>query len=131
MASQLASRKILIVDDNVDSVDLIADLLSMYGHVTAKAYGGAGGIETAIDFQPDVMLVDLGMPEVTGYAVVKKLRQYPQMDDVVMVAYTAWDDATTRKQTSIAGFDEHLAKPADIERLLEVISLTRPKSPVI
>jgi CheY-like chemotaxis protein len=121
MASQYPPKRILIVDDNRDAANLTAQLLGLHGHVTAAAYGGSEGIRLAIDFVPDVVLLDLGMPMVDGFAVAEALRRIPALEQSVLVAYTAWNDATTRTRASACGFDSHVVKPAKLEVKLDIV----------
>jgi CheY-like chemotaxis protein len=121
MASQFSPKRILVVDDNRDAADLTAELLELHGHITAAAYGGKEGIQAAIDFDPDVVLLDLGMAEVDGFAVASTLRQMPQFRQPVLIAYTAWNDAETRQRTQAHGFDQHIVKPAKLESILAMV----------
>jgi CheY-like chemotaxis protein len=121
MGSQFSPKRILVVDDNRDAADLTAELLELHGHITAAAYGGKEGIQAAIDFDPDMVLLDLGMPEVDGYAVARTLRHMPQFRQPVLIAYTAWNDAETRQRTKAHGFDQHMVKPANLESILAMV----------
>ncbi|MRX07152.1 response regulator [Pseudoduganella sp. FT25W] len=125
MASQYPPKRVLIVDDNRDAADLTAELLGLHGHVTATAYGGREGINRAVEFVPDVVLLDLGMPVVDGFAVAIALRQIRALDRAVLVAYTAWNDTATRNRTIASGFDSHVVKPAKLEMILDMVDRTR------
>lgn len=125
MASQYPPKRILVVDDNRDAADLTAQLLELHGHVTAAAYGGSEGIEVAIKFVPDVVLLDLGMPAVDGFAVAAAIRRIPSLEQSVLVAYTAWNDTATRNRALASGFDSHVVKPANLELILEMVDSTR------
>lgn len=122
MANQLSSLRVMVVDDNRDAADLIAEFLNMCGHETLPIYGGAEAIKAADAFQPDVMLLDLGMPEITGFDVVSTLRRAPRFRHTRMIALTAWGDAHTRERTQVIGFDHHLVKPASLDDILNVVS---------
>ena len=122
MANQLSSLRVMVVDDNRDAADLIAEFLNMCGHETLPIYGGAEAIRAADAFQPDVMLLDLGMPEITGFDVVSTLRRAPRFRHTRMIALTAWGDAHTRERTQVIGFDHHLVKPASLDDILNVVS---------
>lgn len=122
MASQFVPKRILVVDDNRDAADLTAELLGLYGHTTVVAYGGKQGIRAAIAFVPDVVLLDLGMPEVDGFAVASALRQTPTLQQPTLIAYTAWNDAQTRQRVRDAGFDQHMVKPAKFEDILIMVA---------
>lgn len=125
MASQFVPKRILVVDDNRDAADLTAELLGLHGHITVAAYGGKQGIRAAIAFVPDVVLLDLGMPEVDGFAVASALRQTPTLQQPTLIAYTAWNDAQTRQRVLDAGFDQHMVKPAKFEDVLIMVGTTQ------
>ena len=117
-----SSKRILVVDDNREAADLTAQLLSLHGHVAAVAYDGNEGIQTALDFIPDVVLLDLGMPIVDGFTVATMLRRVPALDRAVLIAYTAWHDASTRAKAMASGFDQHIVKPASMDDLLRAVT---------
>ena len=127
MASQLPSKKVLIVDDNADAANLTAELLTLHGHQTETAYDGSQALLTALRFVPDVILLDLGMPMLDGFEVATRLRQMPLTERTVLIAYTAWNDGATERKTQQYGFDEHVAKPADMDHLLLLISTAQHK----
>lgn len=122
MASQFIPKRILVVDDNRDAADLTAELLGLNGHIAVVAYGGQEGIRAAIAFAPHVVLLDLGMPEVDGFAVASALRQIPTLQQPTLIAYTAWNDPQTRQRTRDAGFDHHVVKPAKFEDMLIMVA---------
>lgn len=101
-------KRILIIDDNQDAAELTAQLLELHGYRTAVAFGGREGVKTALEFIPDVLLLDLGMPDLDGYAVARMLRAERQMHSVVVIACTAWGDVDTRAKTAASGFDHHV-----------------------
>lgn len=125
------SKRVLIVDDNADAADLIAELLRLHGHETLTAHGGREGISLAMEFKPDVMLVDLGMPDVDGFAVAVALKKQPEMKKTGLIAFTAWDDLNTRARTLATGFDGHLGKPADIHYLLQFIAQSKLRTDLV
>lgn len=124
MASQFPPRRILVIDDNRDLADLTAELLELHGYIVCVAYGGQQGIDAAIVFVPDVVLSDLGMPVVDGYAVATALRHLPPLRHSLLVAYSAWNDATTRARVIEYGFHAHLAKPAKLDDILRSVEMT-------
>lgn len=117
----LTRRRVLIVDDNVDAALTLSMCLSAYGHKTAVAYGGIQGIELALAFEPDIIFLDLGMPEMDGYQVVAELRQIPRLSRVFIAALTGWNDKKTREQVASSGFNKHLVKPAKVEVVLDLL----------
>lgn len=111
------SLRILIVDDNVDAAESLAMLQELRGHSTRIAYNGAAGLLVAGEFEPDVVLLDIGLPGMDGYEVVRRLRTMPRMAHAFVVAMTGYGSANDRRLAMEAGFDRHLVKPADLEIL--------------
>lgn len=122
MAQTFSPLRVMVVDDNRDAADLIAEFLEMCGHQALSVYGGADAIRAAGDFDPDVLLLDLGMPDVDGFDVIATLRQTPRFSHTRMIALTAWGDAQMRARTRGIGFDQHLVKPASLDDILQAIS---------
>lgn len=115
------SLKVLVVDDNADLVDMLAALISGLGHDVRKALDGRSAVSAALSYRPDVVLLDLGLPGMSGIEVARSLRQHPETVDARLVALTGWGQAGDRRETAEAGFDYHLTKPTDpdtLERLL-------------
>ena len=120
-ATQRRSLRVLVVDDNVDGADTLAALLSLLGQDVQVAHAGPAALVAAREFRPHLVLLDLGMPGMDGYQVVRALRADPNMRAMRIVAVTGWGQEQDRRRTAEAGFDEHLVKPVDpaaIERLL-------------
>lgn len=117
----LPSRRILVVDDNRDSADSLAMLLALHGHETETAHDGAAAIEGIARRRPDVVLLDIGLPSLSGYDVCRRVRQESWGDDVVIIAVTGWGQEEDRRRSEEAGFDGHLVKPVDFEQLFELI----------
>ena len=115
-----SAKKILVVDGNVDAADLTAELLRLYGHDVGVAYGGPEGLATAKASVPSVIFLDIGMPVMDGYQVATALRSDEAFHGVTIVALTAWGDATSREKSKAAGFDLHLTKPANLDKLLDI-----------
>lgn len=113
--------RVLVVDDNSDAADTLAELLDLLGHSAQVAHSGAEALEAMQDFRPQVVLLDLGMPEMNGYQVAEAIRNNRRFDQPLLAALTGWGGQQDREQTRAAGFDLHLTKPVDlgvIERLL-------------
>ncbi len=122
------SGRVLVVDDNVDSATMLARLLKMSGHDVRTAYSGPAALEAALAHPPDVVLLDIGLPGLNGYEVARRLRQYPQLEGVRLVAMTGYGDEADRQLAMEAGFDRHVVKPVDfpkVEALLKMM-LTSP-----
>ncbi|HEX7034302.1 MAG TPA: PAS domain S-box protein [Pseudomonadales bacterium] len=116
-----ASHRVLVVDDNRDSAASLATLLRLTGHATETAFDGAEAIEAAARFRPSVILLDLGLPRLSGYEVCREIRRRAWGRDIAMIAVTGWGQEQDRQRSREAGFDEHLVKPVDlaaIENLL-------------
>ena len=114
-------RKILVVDDNEDAAESLAALLAISGHDTRMAHDGAGAVQEAERFRPDVVFLDIGMPMLDGHETAKLIRQQPWGRQMVLVALTGWGQSEDRRRSKEAGFNHHLVKPADpavVEKLL-------------
>jgi len=105
--------RILVVDDNVDSVESLALLLTLAGNETQAAYDGHEAIAAAETFRPDVILLDIGLPELSGYDVARRIREQPWGQSIVLVALTGWGQEEDRRRSREAGFNHHLTKPVD------------------
>jgi signal transduction histidine kinase/ActR/RegA family two-component response regulator len=113
--------RILIVDDNRDGADSLAMLLEIMGNRVRTAYDGEQALEATEAMRPEVVLLDLGMPKLSGYDVCRRIREQPWGRDVVLIALTGWGQEADRRRTEAAGFDRHMVKPvhpADLMRLL-------------
>jgi CheY-like chemotaxis protein len=106
-------RRILVVDDNHDSADSLAALLSLGGHETHTANDGEHAISEAAKLRPDVILLDIGLPRLDGYDTCRRIREQPWGRNMVIVALTGWGEEEDRRQATQAGFDGHLVKPVD------------------
>jgi PAS domain S-box-containing protein len=114
--------KVLVVDDNVDSVDSLAMLLRMMGHEVETASDGASGLERAGAFRPDVAILDIGLPKVNGYELAKQIRQQEWSKSVVLVALTGWGQEQHRRRSEESGFNHHLTKPVEFDVLQEILA---------
>jgi adenine phosphoribosyltransferase len=119
--SQPQSRRILIVDDNVDSAESMASLQTRRGHVTRTAFNGPDAITAAAEFQPQAVLLDIGLPGMDGYQVARHLRDMPGLSGLLLIAMTGYASPEDRRAAKDAGFDEHLPKPVDLETLRELL----------
>jgi CheY-like chemotaxis protein len=121
-ASESAVRRVLVVDDNVDTAESEAELAKLWGHEVAIAQNGPAGIELASKFQPHIALIDIGLPEMNGYEVARRLRQLPDVSKTLLVAITGYGREEDQKAARDAGFDLHLTKPVDLVRLEKLIA---------
>ena len=114
--------RILVVDDNVDAGESMAALLTMQGYLTRVAHDGQQALQMAVDFQPKVIFLDIGMPGMNGYQVAQALRAVPETKTALLVALTGWGAREDRIKSQRAGFDEHLTKPADPAVVAAILS---------
>lgn len=113
--------RVLVVDDNHDAADSLGALMGMLGADVRVAYDGRAALELFDAFQPAAVFLDLGMPDIDGYEVAHQIRSRPNARDTVLIALTGWGQERDRRRSAEAGFDRHLAKPADIETLQLVL----------
>ena len=115
------SLRVLVVDDNIDLTEMLAMVIETAGHHVRKAFDGRSAVSAACAYAPDVVLLDLGLPGMSGLEVAAELRRHPQTSAARLIAVTGWGQAEDRQRTSAAGFDHHLTKPTDppsLQRLL-------------
>jgi CheY-like chemotaxis protein len=115
--------RLLIVDDNED----LANGLAMYlteksGHEVRVAHTGESGIETARDFKPDAVLLDIGLPDIDGYEVARRLRAHGDLDDVRLIGLSGFSSAADKKRAKRAGFDRYFVKPIAFDKLNDVLA---------
>jgi CheY-like chemotaxis protein len=114
-------RRVLIVDDNEDSATSMAMLLQIYGHETRVAGDGPSALAIAGEFQPNAVLLDIGLPGMDGYEVARRLRELPTMHAAVLIALTGYGGAEHRQLALDAGFNHHLVKPVDPDEVAGLI----------
>ena len=114
--------RVLVVDDNVDTVLSFSMLLEAHGHEMRTAYDGLEAVQTALEYQPDIMLLDIGLPGLNGYQVAKQIRQEPSLKHIVLVALTGYGQDSDRQTSLEAGFNHHMVKPAVLEQLLQILA---------
>jgi len=121
------SRRVLLIDDNLDAAESLAQLLALSGHDARTAGDGVGALRLAEDFRPEIVFCDLGLPGMSGYDVARHLRAMPFGRDMVLAALTGYGQPGDREKTAQAGFDAHLVKPVDpavIESFLDDYSVS-------
>jgi CheY-like chemotaxis protein len=120
-AKPLLARRVLVVDDNIDAAATLEVLLKSLGHEACAAYDGHQALRMAVEFRPDVVLLDIGMPGLDGYEVARRLRALKPAHPMRIVAITGWGQEADRSRSREAGFDVHLVKPVDPTLLTKVI----------
>ena len=123
-------RRVLVVDDIRDNADSLAMMLSGAGHDVRAAYAGREALKVAEAFHPEVVLLDLGMPELSGYELARKIRDEAWGKCSTLIAITGWGRERDRQLTREAGFDHHLIKPFDAVTLAELLERPTGSAPV-
>jgi PAS domain S-box-containing protein len=116
------ARRVLVVDDSSDAADSLAMLLELEGHEVATAYSAAAALETAERLQPDIAFIDIGLPQMDGYEVARRLRASDRCRAIRLVALTGYGQPGDRDEARRAGFDHHLVKPADLETVGAILA---------
>lgn len=111
-----------MVDDNHDAAQSLAMLLRMAGHEASAVFDGVEAVEVAASFVPDVILLDLGLPKLSGFEVARRIRNESWGKETVLVAVTGWGQDESRRQTADAGFDGHLVKPVEYSALMALLT---------
>ena len=119
------ARRILVIEDNVDAADTLRDLLEMSEHEVEVAYNGSDGLKKAREFRPEVVLCDIGLPEMDGYEVARAMRADDELRTVFLVALTGYGMPEDFARTREAGFDHHLTKPPNVKKLEELLKKWR------
>jgi CheY-like chemotaxis protein len=122
----MTRRRILVVDDNRDIVGSLAEALRLAGNDVDTALDGDAAMKAVTKFLPDIVLLDIGMPFVDGYAAARAIRRDRRGKEILLVALTGWGQAEDRRRVVEAGFDAHLVKPATVDALLEVFDSVKP-----
>jgi CheY-like chemotaxis protein len=122
-------QRVLIVDDNRDSADSLVTAFAVLGHEAVAAYGGRDGLARLAEVRPSLIVLDLSMPEMDGYALARAIRALPAYAAVPMVALSGFGSEADRVKSRESGFDRHMLKPfdlADLERMLELVANPLP-----
>jgi CheY-like chemotaxis protein len=117
----IAARRILVVDDNVDAANTLHELLDLDGFDVTTVYDGVAAVAKAETFQPEIVVMDIGMPGMDGYDAARLIRQQPGGAGMVLIAVTGWGQAADKKRAGQAGFDHHLVKPVDYDQLMQCL----------
>jgi signal transduction histidine kinase/ActR/RegA family two-component response regulator len=123
--ARFGPARVLVVDDNRDAADSLALLLRMAGHAVDVCHDGPAAVAAAAANRPQLVLLDIGLPGMDGYAVARQLRRLPELADTLLVALTGYGQAEDVRRSHEAGFDHHLVKPADPEALVGLFAALR------
>jgi PAS domain S-box-containing protein len=118
--------RVLVVDDNVDTAESLAMLVKAAGHDVRTAHDGPVGLQAALDYRPNVVLLDIGLPGLNGFEVAERIRRQPALQSVVLVAMTGYGQETDRQRSQEAGFAHHLVKPADFGKVQQILATVTP-----
>ena len=125
---RVASR-VVVIDDNVDAAATLAMLIEQLGGTVRVAHDGESGLEAVSAFQPDIVLLDIGMPRMDGYAVCRRIREQRSPRPMILIAVTGWGQTQDKRRALDAGFDAHLTKPVDPAVLERVLAGWAPSDP--
>jgi CheY-like chemotaxis protein len=114
-------RRVLVADDNVDSADMEAALLTAVGCEVRTVYDGESTLREAERFRPEVVLLDIGMPDIDGHEVCARIRSQSWGGNIVLIAVSGWGQEGDRRRSARAGFNMHLVKPVDPDALLRIV----------
>jgi CheY-like chemotaxis protein len=120
-------ERILVVDDQREIADALTRLLQTLGYEAKAVYDGPRAVDEAADFLPDLMFIDIGMPGIDGYKTVARIRGHRECAHVILIALTGWGRPEDRQRAYESGFDLHITKPMNIDKLMEVLALIDPK----
>jgi PAS domain S-box-containing protein len=128
--SKSSRLRILVIDDIADVADVMKMLLDMEGYETRVAYSGAAALQVAKEFAPDAIFCDIGLPEMDGHEIARRMRADPAIASAVLIALTGWGSEAELRKTRESGFDFHMVKPVDSEALLKLLSQIEPRQAV-
>jgi CheY-like chemotaxis protein len=128
-AGVAGALRVLIADDDRDGARVLNTLLQLEGYEVRAVHGGQEALDAARQFKPDVVLLDIGMPKITGYEAARRLRQRYGERCPVLIAVTGWKKASDKILANLAGFDHHVAKPYAPADLLRLLAKVRPAIP--
>ena len=124
-----AGRRIMVVDDNRDAADMLRMALDMLGHEVSCAYDGAAALALGAELHPDVLILDIGLPDMDGYTLASKVRALPWGRSATLIAATGWGQQRDKERATDAGFDIHMVKPIDFATLDTVLKGLRGSAP--
>ncbi|PWT84866.1 MAG: hypothetical protein C5B57_04050 [Blastocatellia bacterium] len=119
-------KRCLLVEDNMDAAQMLQIALELEGHKVSLAFDGDQALAMATTFQPDAVILDLGLPRLNGYDTARAIRQVPGLENVLIIAATGYGQQADRERSRAAGFDHHLVKPIDLNTLIATLAAGRP-----
>jgi CheY-like chemotaxis protein len=122
VAPDNGNLRVLVVDDNADAAQMLAALLEVQGHAVSVEYDARGALARARTEHPDVLLLDIGLPDMDGYELARRLRAQPENAHATLVALTGYGQNQDREEAQQAGFDHYLVKPADLNEVNDVLA---------
>ena len=114
--------RVLVVDDFPGAAEASAVVLKLLGHETEMAFTGRDALAKARTFDPDLIILDIGLPDIDGFQVARSIRELPQGQRVHIAALTGWDQPTDRKRGALVGIDSYASKPADATTLRNIVA---------
>jgi CheY-like chemotaxis protein len=117
--------RVLLIEDHDDAREMMRTALAYYGYTVFDAPDGPSGIQSATETDPDVVVIDLGLPKLDGYEVARQLRAMPERQATVLIALTGYSQPEARQRALDAGFNEHVTKPVMPDRLVQIIASIR------
>jgi two-component system, sensor histidine kinase len=121
--SAIRCRRVLVVDDFPDAADVTCTLLRLMGHEARAAYTGTGALAAAASFQPEILILDLGLPDMSGFEVASALRRSPAGQRLYIAAVSGWGQPEDRRRALAAGCDLHVVKPTDRSKLQRICDI--------
>jgi CheY-like chemotaxis protein len=118
----MARGRVLVVDDNQDAAVTLADMLGTFGYIARPVHDGPSALRVAEDFEPDIALLDIGLPVMDGYELARRFVAHPRLCHTQLVAITGYGQEQDRERSAAAGFVAHLVKPVEIDHLRSVLS---------
>jgi len=126
-----STKRVLVIDDNVDVAETLAAYLQQIGHEVIQAHDGRAGLDAALQHQPEVIVCDIGLPGLDGYEIARTLRQVPQLRSSLLVAVSGYGESADRDKARIAGFSHNITKPADPLELADLIANSHNRSELV
>jgi CheY-like chemotaxis protein len=120
--------RVLIADDDRDGTVTLSTVLELEGYQVRAVHGGQDALDAAREFRPHAVVLDIGMPKVTGYDCARRLRQRYGEDCPMLIALTGWKQASDKILANLAGFDHHVAKPYEPAELIRLLAKLRPEA---